>query len=379
MKFIEHIYIFLQSAFSLLPISKQKIMFIGYYGSQYGCSPKYLSQMITQLHPDWDVIWAFVDPSKHNIPHIRKVKYLSLRFFYELATSRVLITNYRMPEYYIKRRGQYYLMTWHSSLRLKAIEADVEESLPPHYIAMAKADSKKIDTLLSGCRYSDEIFRRAFWYDGEILSSGTPRIDVLLSESGKCLIQPLKKSLGVDGYNILLYAPTFRKNNSCQCYNLDFDKIVNLLQSISGKPWKVLMRLHPHMINQSAELINSDCMIDVTAYDDIQELLMISDMLITDYSSLMFDFAETKRPCLLYTPDINEYQHDDRKLYFRIQDLPFPACLTQDELMKEISHFDTDTYVKNIERFVRTIGSYEDGHSCSRVISHIEKWINQKK
>lgn len=353
-------------------------MFIGYYGNQYGCSPKYISQKITESHPEWDVVWAFVEPAKHDVTNIRKVKYLSLRFFYELATSRVLITNYRMPKYYQKPRGQFYMMTWHSSLRLKAIEADVEDSLPAHYVTMAKNDSKKIDALLSGCKFSDEIFRRAFWYNGEILKSGTPRIDLFYSSNRDAATRRIKTQLGIADFNVLLYAPTFRKGNDCNCYNLDFESIVNQLRTSNGKEWKVLMRLHPHMINQSAQLINCECMIDVTSYDDIQELLLVSDMLITDYSSLMFDYAETRRPCFLYAPDIEEYQRDDRKFYFKLKDLPFPVSTTQNELLAEISSFKTDVYISKLNKFMTSIGSYEDGNACHRVISHIESWIDRK-
>ena len=119
-------------------------------------------------------------------------------------------------------------------------------------------------------------------------------------------------------------------------------------------------------------------MIDVTSYDDIQELLLVSDMLITDYSSLMFDYAETRRPCFLYAPDIEEYQRDDRKFYFKLKDLPFPVSTTQNELLAEISSFKTDVYISKLNKFMTSIGSYEDGDACRRVISHIESWIDRK-
>ena len=112
----------LQRIFACLPLSRNKILFVSYYGSQYGCSPKYLSEYIVRQHPEWKVVWAFVQPGRHAVAGVRKVKYLSLRYFYELGTSRVFVTNYRTTSLYRKRKGQHYLLTWHNSLRLKQIE-----------------------------------------------------------------------------------------------------------------------------------------------------------------------------------------------------------------------------------------------------------------
>ena len=116
---------------------------------------------------------------------------MSLKYFYELCTAKVIITNFRTTNIFKKRKNQYYIQTWHSSLRLKQIEKDAEDSLPESYIEMAKEDSKKCDLLLSGCRYSTDIFKRAFWYDGEIFEYGTPRNDLLIN-SDKEYIRNIK-------------------------------------------------------------------------------------------------------------------------------------------------------------------------------------------
>ncbi|MGL5752407.1 MAG: bifunctional glycosyltransferase/CDP-glycerol:glycerophosphate glycerophosphotransferase, partial [Paraclostridium sp.] len=164
--------------FNLFPIKKNKIFLFSYYGSQYGCSPKYISEYIVKNYPKdkFDVVWAFNDiSSKEHIEDIRKVRIMSLKYFYELSTSKIIITNFRTTNTFIKRKNQYYIQTWHSSLRLKQIEKDAENSLPKNYAEMAKEDSKKCDLLLSGCKYSTDIFKRAYWYNGEIFEHGTPR------------------------------------------------------------------------------------------------------------------------------------------------------------------------------------------------------------
>ena len=151
--------------FNCFPIKQNKLFLFSYYGSQYGCSPKYISEYIRSKTPQgqFDIVWAFNNlQSKQQIEGVRKVKTMSLSYFYELCTSKVVITNFRTTELFLKRKNQYYIQTWHSSLRLKQIEKDAEDSLPKHYVQMAKKDSVKCDLLLSGCKFSTAIFKRAF-------------------------------------------------------------------------------------------------------------------------------------------------------------------------------------------------------------------------
>ncbi|KIL49359.1 glycero-phosphotransferase [Jeotgalibacillus soli] len=296
---------------------------------------------------------------------------MSLRYFYELCTAKVIITNFRTTDLYKKRKNQYYIQTWHSSLRLKQIEKDAEEALPPHYVQMAKKDSVKCDLLLSGCQYSTEIFKRSFWYNGEIFEHGTPRNDVLFQgdRGGKnevyhrLKISPEKK--------IVLYAPTFRKNNNLEIYDLDYKNISRDLEAKFKGEWVVLVKLHPHLISKSSQLIYGENVMDVTSYDDIQELLMIADVLISDYSSLMFDFAITKRPCFLYVPDVKEYISQERKLYFDLMELPFISAANNQELLKKIDEFNEEEYKERLTAFLTHVGSFENGHACEHLLNRI--------
>lgn len=350
---------------------------MSYYGSQYGCNPKYISLYMVKAHPEWDVVWAFTDPEKYDIPGIRKVRYMSLRYFYELCTSKVILTNYRMTELFRKRKGQIYIQTWHSSLRLKMIEGDAMDTLPPHYVEMAKADSQQIDYLVSGCQYSTDIFNRCFWYDGKIISSGTPRNDLMFSKD-KTLRSQIHKEIGVeDGTKVVLYAPTFRKGDSLEYYNIDYARLIATLEKDQGGKWQILVRLHPHLRPYSAQLLGKEaCVMDVTAYDDIQELLYASDMIITDYSSLMFDFAMTLRPCLLYVPDLEEYIQKDRKLYFDIKELPFPICKDNDSLNDCITNFNPEEYKEKVYLFLSTVGSFEKGKASDTIMETVLKQID---
>jgi CDP-glycerol glycerophosphotransferase len=372
-KYISLVIIFL---FNCLPIKKNKIFLFSYYGSQYGCNPKYITEYILKTYPKdyFDLVWAFNDPdSKVDIEGIRKVKTMSLRYFYELCTSKVIITNFRTTDLFIKRKEQYYIQTWHSSLRLKQIEKDAEEYLPPSYVAMAKKDSKKCDLLLSGCDYSTEIFKRAFWYDGEIFKYGTPRNDILANSNNDLRLSTLSKLNIPETCKIALYAPTFRKNENLDVYNIDFAKVKEALAKKFGGEWIFLVKLHPHLMSMSNQIIANGQVIDVTQYDDIQELLCITDFLISDYSSLIFDYSVNKKPCFLYVPDLEDYTQNERGFYFDLKELPFTKVLSNEELKWKIQSYDETVYSKMLESFLSEIGSYEDGYAAKNLVFRLEE------
>ena len=304
------------SLFNLFPIKNNKVFIFSYYGSQYGCSPKYISQYLVENYPKdkFDIVWAFNDvEANKNISGIRVVKTMSLRYFYDLCTSKVIITNFRTTDLFKKRKDQYYIQTWHSSLRLKQIEKDAEESLPKSYIEQAKKDSPKCDLLLSGCKFSTDIFKRAFWYNGEIFEHGTPRNDMLLKNNMEQR-NKVKDILKVDkNKKIILYAPTFRKGNNLDVYDIDYSRILDVLKDKFGGEWVFLVKLHPHLISKSKELVYGENVLDVTSYGDIQDLLNIVVESIDENVFLAIDLTDlrdifNKESAISYSYE--EFAHD---------------------------------------------------------------------
>lgn len=361
--------------FRLFPIKKKQVLLFSYYGEQYSGSPKYIGKYLLNK-PDVDVVWAFVQPEKHPEINCKTVHYGRIGYYYCLATAGTIITNYRMTADFAKRPGQKYIQTWHSSLRLKMIEKDAEETLPAHYVEMAKKDSSQLDYLLAGSEKSREIFERAFWYQGEIVNTGTPQCDVLFEDR-----TPYKQKV-CQFYNIpeecriALYAPTFRKNHNTSVYDLDTEAVLSALQKRFGGEWVLLMRLHPHLINLTDCFRYSDRVLQATDYDDVQELLAAADFLISDYSAIMFDFSVTRRHCLLYTPDFEEYTQKDRQLYFDIKKLPFPSFEDQTEMLDYILEFPAEKYAADLDSFMEEIGSFDDGNAGERVYDLI--WGKEK-
>lgn len=372
----KNICILLIKIFNRFPIKANKIFFFSYYGSQYGCNPKYITEYILRTYPSghFELVWAFNDlGSKEHLKGFKKVRTMSLKYFYELCTSKVIITNHRTTELFIKRKDQYYIQTWHSSLRLKKIEKDAETSLKSNYVEMAKKDSLKCDLLLSGCEYSTNIFKSAFWYEGEIFEHGTPRNDILFNLTKEQKRDILKRLDIPENHKVVLYAPTFRRENGFDVYNLEFSNIIESLKNKYGGEWVFLVKLHPHLIKQSGVFSKEQQIIDVTSYDDIQELLGITDFLISDYSSLIFDFAITGRPCFLYVPDFKEYRENDRDLYFNINNLPFITAKSMHELLESINEFNYAKYSESLNDFINYIGTFEDGKASRQLVNHLNQ------
>lgn len=360
------------SLYRHMPLQHNKIILWADSFKHYGCSPKYIAEYILHHHPnEFDLVWVF--ETGVEIPTvlpqgIRIVRYFSMDYLRELHTAKFVICNMRTGDsyYWKKRKDQIYIQTWHSSVRLKKIENDAINSLGNDYAQSAKKDSEKIDLLLSGCDFSTEIFRRAFWYDGEIMKSGTPRSDILLNSPDTvrkivfdCFHIPENKKL-------ILYAPTFRDNKKADLFGMDFAELANALKNTEDD-WVIAYRLHPNILQS----IHADNCISMSEYSDMQELICAADILITDYSSCMFDMATARKPCILYAPDLESYTNNERGLYFDIQELPFPLTRNMEELCRAITDFDSEKYKTALEAFMKSIGSYEDGHASERVVKYI--------
>ena len=352
----------------MLPIQKNKIVLWSDNFKTFGCSPKYIALYLAEHYPEkYDIVWVLERerPVPADIPEgIRIVRYFSMEYLKEIATAKVIVCNHRTGDYHFfyKRKGQFYIQTWHSSLRLKKIEGDVPQ-LPDGYIEAAKRDSEKIDLLLSGCQFSTDIFRRAFWYDGQVLEKGTPRCDGFFGDNA-AIKEKVYAHFGIPaGKKMALYAPTFRDDKSASLYGFQPDR----LQQSLGEDWCIGCRLHP---NLNAE-IPEDTAIPMSKYPDMQELLRACDLLITDYSSSMFDMAVAGKKCALYVPDLETYMANERGLYFDLTELPFPKAMDMDALCDAVQDF--SGYAADCAVFLERIGNFEQGNAAEEVAKRIEK------
>lgn len=362
----EYLVKFINKIMRIFPIRKNRCFLYSSYGINYGCNPKYISEYLVENNPEIEVVWAFNYPEKYDIKGIKKVKNMSLKYFYYLATSKFIITNFRTQIDFKKRKNQVYIYTSHGRMGIKKIEKDAEETLPKSYIEQAKEDSKKIDYFISGCKFNTEIIKKSFWYDGKILEIGTPRNDLLLNVNERQK-QEIRKNIGIlNGEKVLLYAPTFRESRQMDVYDIDFYRLKNTLEKKYKCKWKILVRLHPHLINIADKFIGEN-ILNVTNYDDAHEILCITDMLISDYSGISYDYIITGKPSFMYAKDLKEYEKKERGFYFKLEELPFPICQNNDQLNENILNFNDQNFEKKRRNFLEKIGEFEEGTASAKV------------
>ena len=364
-------------------VHKGRMMCWAYTFKQYSCNPRYLTEHLLENNTEFEIFWVFrgnVDTSGVD-KRIKCVRYKSLQYYILVNTAEFFITNARTDPYRIywhKRKGQKYVMLWHGGVALKRIEKDAEAQLSYSYLKKAKIDSKVCDLMVSGCRFQTSLLKEKFWYDGEILERGIPRNDVFFDKARHPEMKERichKYGISPDS-RIVLYAPTFRRNKSIEPYRIDWSRVVPELRKIYGtEKISILLRLHPNLIGKAdaSSLINDESVIDVTRYHDMQELLCVSDLLITDYSSSMFDITMLKKPCMLYATDIEKY---NRGYYFDFAELPFPLARNEEELIGNIRTFDSAAYDESVESFFeKHIGLCEDGNASKAIAGWLTRHI----
>lgn len=357
--------------FWLFRVQKNKIICINFNGNSYGDSPKSITEYILNNNLNYQIVWATKNISDENIPSkIKKIKIGTFKYLYELATSEIWINNSRFPYYVKKRKKQFYIQTWHGGLGLKKIEANAD-NLSDSYIKIAKHDSKMIDIIISNSKYRTEQYKKYFWYKGKILESGLPRNDIFFLKNKNEKINDIKMNLNIENdIKIILYAPTFRTYNF-NYFDIDFKKLIKKLEAKTKKRYVVLLRLHPNLYNKIEIPLNKS-FIDVSKYNDTEELLLISDLVISDYSSIFFDFLYTKNPVYLYAPDYDKYIKN-RGLNFEYKDLPFSISYSKDELINHIVNEDSLKYQKKLDDFLEKAEIYDDGNASEKIIKIISE------
>ena len=287
-----------------------------------------------------------------------------------MATAGTWIDDTRKLYYFKKRPGQFYIQTWHGGLGLKKVEKDCEEALSKEYVAYAKIDSKNMDLLLACCRWESESYREAFWYDGPILEKGIPKNDIYFEDPAP-YIRKVHQHFGLpEGTKLALYAPTYRDSRKTDMYNLDYSQLLSTLEKRFGGSWAVLVRMHPNVSYKDYPLTYTDRILNASPYENMQELLVASDIIISDYSGCAFDFPMIGKPGFLYAEDYEEMKRT-KDYYFQLEELPFTLALTNEQLMEQIEHFDEKDYQKRCKEFCDMLGFYDDGHASKAVVDLI--------
>lgn len=355
--------------FRIFPIKEKKVVFRSYHGTKYNDHPWYISEALKKKKQDIDIVWLVTEDVKRD-PTVRMVKEWTPRAVYELATAHIWVDNVRKDPWTRKRKGQFYIQAWHGGTALKKIEKDAVDKLPNVYKYRALLDSKMADVFISCSHWNTELYKSCFWYEGEIAEIGAPRSDIFYQPFDTVFHKVYKYFNLSDDVKLLVYAPTFRNSENMSCYNIDFNRLVKSLHFRFSGDWKIIVRLHPNMANKQGLIEYSDFVLNGSTYPDINELIVASEFIITDYSSCMFDAMEAKKKVMLYATDIESYM-DERGTYFTFNELPFTLTTNNDELNDAILGFDEKTFYSNVRLFMKQLGFVNDGYASERVANLI--------
>lgn len=360
----------------LFPVNNRKIIYDNFNGSGYGGNPKYINDYL-QTKKRFISIW--LTKADYEFPSfVKPVKIGSLRAYYEASTARVRVTNIRNTEFPKKKKSQLHIQTWHASYSYKLIEKDIEYKLSPKYVEKAKYDGAITDAILVDSELQQRKFERCFWLNDhvEYLRFGLPRTDYLINCNNKKEVKQAlftKFELPLDSL-LVLYAPTFRDDHTLTGYINDFEMVRHAIDNKFGKTVSIGVRFHPNAKKEFSRLNYQD-VINFTDYSNMQELEIASDILITDYSSVMFDFAILHKPVFVCATDYEEYSKS-RIRTEDYQNMPFPLAYSQQSLLYNIQTFDILKYNKTIEAFLEDNPIYSDGQSSMKigewVIQHIK-------
>lgn len=359
-----------KNIFCKLPIKNNRVYIESYWGDKFECNPKSLYDYLKETNKYEVYIGMKKESDWPNDYSDNVLRIGSLKYWYVVATSRLLVTNTNFRDEVIKRKKSIHLQTHHGTpLKKVGIDTRDKENVKMNWKKYAKRCSRW-DYIISSNPYSSKIWRAAAPFYYEVIESGYPRNDVLFNYSGE-LVNRVKENIGIPlCKKVILYAPTYRDGDS---YLKDFPGLFKRLEEAVGNDTVILVRDH-HLANGFLdENQNNGFCINVTNYPSISELLVVSDVLITDYSSVMFDFACLNRPIVLYQYDYDDYLRD-RGMYFDVsKKLENLVVNTESELINLLKNkgYESEESLAALKEFNNEFCPWDDGNSSRKVIEKI--------
>lgn len=381
---IKVITIVVLSPLKLFPINRKKILLLNDIAGNspnYAGNIKYILEDILKNHMDeFEIILPLGKKEQHcklRFPNNVKVITLnSIIYFYHALTCSVFITTNGGISYIPFKKKQIVINTWHGGGAYKKMGLDVSDN--KSLIKAIKIAEQKTDYFVSSNAYFSKVINSAFLIPQEkVLNFGLPRNDILFDTKNHSRIKDkVKKEFKVPiEHRVVLYTPTFRTldgnifgKHLLGPYDLDFDKVIESFENRFGGKWLFAIRLHPSLVKAKIDLPGN--IINMSYYDDPQELFIAVDAMINDYSSTMWDFSLTNKPCFIYANDLNKYNLD-LGFYTKPNEWPFPLATNNDELVKNINNFNFDIYRENLSHYFKWMESYETGKATKQLINFI--------
>lgn len=364
------------TALRMLPILRDTVFFESHRGLSYSCNPKAICEELLRRNSPVNIVWSFQDPSIEVPPGVRKVRKGSVAYYQMHSRAAVLVHNGEFGQALPIRKDQVYINTQHGT-PLKLMGTDILQK-KPQFSSSTYSRTGRWTVLVSPNEYATDIFKRVYEYDGPVLQVGYPRNDVFHKQNTPEGVAQVRRNMGIPlDKKVLLYAPTWRDIGVSMVDNrfrlqLDIDR----LRAALGPEVCIVLRLH-HLISKSISLTEEqhDFVLDRSnGKYDAQDLMLAADVLITDYSSMMFDYANLGRPTVFYAYDLSAYSDDIRGMYFDLREhAPGPVVETMDDLVDTLIHLDErlPAFEEKRRAFQRKFCSLENGTASQRVVDEV--------
>lgn len=373
------------SPIRLLPVKRNRILFTGLTGGNvydYSCNPKYIYEYLRDNYSDkYEYVWVVSDPDRFKFlkeEGVKLRKHFTVSSFPMLLTSKVIVTNGSYAPWFPFRKSQYVINTWHGGGAYKKVENERPDA---NFATKWRASftAKNISLFLASCRVQEEqMIRTTYGYKGEVLRSGTPRNDALVNGDTEYKASKVRKYYKLsENAKVILYAPTYRKLKTE--VSLDSDYLLDVLNK-TGDKWYFISRYHRYQTETTNVRVTGNNVIDAADYPDMQELLCAADVLITDYSSCVWDYSFLERPCVLYVPDKEEY-NSNTGFYVEMDRWPFEETSDMEDLSEHVLQLVKDTnhilpYWEKVKEHLAELGSYESGNASKLTAVKIDGAIS---
>lgn len=364
-KLVEH---YVYPVLRLLPLKKKTIVFESYWGRQAGCNPGALYDYIDANHPDYECVWSVEDLRIPINGKGKRVLTNSLPYFYYMARASFFVNNVNFVDAYEKRRGQTEIQTMHGT-PLKTLGLDVKADFPTEEsVTSFLRRCGRWDYLIVQSPKVEEITKSCYAFDRTFLRTGYPRNDELLLRNTEEEQRRLKASMGIDpDTKLVLYAPTWRTSGRFDLL-LDF----NQLAEAFGDGYTFALRRHHLALPGFTHKFRMGDAVDLTYEKSIDDVLLATDVLITDYSSLMFDFALLHRPMLFFVYDLEAYRDELRGFNIDLEtEAPGPLVRTTEEVITELRNLEGEDTNVSLDSFIETYLPYETNHSSRDVFEQV--------
>lgn len=377
------ILLYYKALICLLPVNKKIIIFQSSLGRDYSGNPKAIYEEMVEkgLDKKYKCFYILDNPSLASIPgRVKKIKNSRLRYYYIIASAGIWISDTRFQNYMIKRKETIYIQTWHGTpLKKLGLDMDKLSMAEGTNIAAYKEEFVKNtstwDYLIVQNDFSAEAFLGAFAFNGIFLKTGYPRNDILFHGNNPKNISGLKQKYNMPmDKKIMLYAPTWRDD---AYYNKADYKFVtkldfNQMKKAFDEEYILLVKYH-YMVNDKNSLDEYGSFVRLAPKGcDISELYLISDILITDYSSAMFDYSILKRPMFFYVYDYEKYKEELRGFYFDLfMKPPGPAAYDTAGIIQRIKDYNHDEYADSYYEFSAKFHMYDKGHASEQILKLI--------